>query len=127
MSDEQWRTFFLLCTKVLGPGSSQAWDSQSWCAWTTFGNFLHYWAAGVPSESEIEPHGIADGGTWGQPFPYQDLAHIAIPAEFYWEHVEPGNFRNGTRRQELDALSSALTSAAIKHRKTKLVLELKFY
>ena len=127
MSNEHWRTFFLICAKVLGPGSSQAWDSQSWCTWTTFGNFLHYWSAGLPAEAELGPESTGDGGTWGQPFPYQDIAHIAIPSEFYWERIAPGDFSNGTRRQDLNALSVALAAAGIEHRKTELVLELKFY
>ncbi len=127
MSDEQWRTFFVLCARVLGPGSSQAWDSQSWCTWTTFGNFLHYWSAGLPGPEELGARGTGDGGTWGQPFDYQDIAHIAIPAEFYWERIAPGEFSNGTRRQDLEILSSALSDAEIPHRKTELVLEVKLY
>ena len=127
MSNEQWRTFFLTCAQVLGPGSSQSWDSKSWCTWTTFGNFLHYWSAGLPAEHELGPEATGDGGTWGQPFPYQDIAHIAIPAVFYWELSLPGDFSSGTKQQDLGALSLALAAAGIEHRKTELVLELKFY
>ncbi len=127
MSNDQWRRFFLACAHVLGPGSTQAWESPSWCVWTTFGNFLHYWAAGLPAEEELGPEGTFDGGTWGQPFNYQDIAHIAIPAEFYWEHVNTGDFSNGTKRQDLESLSQALAAAGIVHRKTELVLEVKLY
>ena len=127
MSNEHWRTFFLICAQTLGPGNSHAWASQSWCTWTSFGNFLHYWSAGLPAESELDSEGTRDGGTWGQPFNYQDIAHIAIPADFYWERIAPGAFSSGTKRQNLDALSSALEAAGIEHRKTELVLELKFY
>ena len=122
MSNEQWRTFFLICARVLGRGSS-----QSWCVWTTFGNLLHYWSAGLPAESELAPECTRDGGTWGQPFRYQDIAHIAIPAQFYWERIAPGEFSNGTRRQDITTLSESLAAARIPHRKTELVLELKFY
>lgn len=37
MTDSQWKTFFELCAKVLGPGSwHDAAQSTSWCAWTLF-------------------------------------------------------------------------------------------
>ena len=127
MSNQHWRTFLLVCGQVLGPGNTQAWASQSWCVWTTFSNFLHYWSAGLPAESELGPEGICDGGTWGQPFNYQDIAHFAIPAEFYWERMDAQDFSNGTKPQDLAGLSIALSAAGVPHRKTDLVLEVKLY
>jgi hypothetical protein len=130
MTNEDWQAFFRTCARVLGAGARQAAQSRSWCAWTTFGSLsesVHYWAAGLPAAADLAPVGTADGGVWGQPFLYQDLAHVVIPREFYWETVEPGRFENGTREQDIGALSRELTVAGIEHRLTELVLEVKLY
>jgi hypothetical protein len=130
MTNDQWHNFFRICAKVLGPGARRAAQSKSWCAWTTFGSLsdsVHYWAAGLPAEEDLAEVGTADRGAWGQPFLYKDLAHIIIPREFYWEIVAPGQFENGTRQQDIAALSAALNSAGIRHRLTELVLEIKLY
>jgi hypothetical protein len=130
MTDQKWQTFFRMCARVLGAGARSAAQSESWCAWTTFrslGESINYWSAGLPAESELSAVGVADGGTWGQPFVYQDLAHIIIPRQFYWEIVEPGRFENGAKQQDLEALSRELTEAGIEHRLTELVLEIKLY
>src|SRR5689334_12971292 len=96
MTNEEWRTFFLVCSRVLGPGYRQAHFSQSWCAWTTFGALqesVHYWSSGLPAEPALGLLGTNDGGpAWGQPFSYQDIAHIVIPAQFNWERQSNGAF-----------------------------------
>jgi hypothetical protein len=130
MTDQDWQTFFRTCARVLGTGARQAAQSRSWCAWTTFGSLsesVHYWAAGLPAEGDLAAVGTTDSGVWGQPFLYQDLAHVVIPREFYWEAVEHGRFENGTREQDIGALSTELTSAGIHHRLTESVLEIKLY
>ena len=130
MSDEQWLTFFRVCASVLGQGSAPVEQSASWCAWTTFNSLkesVQYWSAGLPQEAELGPHGTTDGGTWGQPFSYQSLAHVIIPKEFYWESAAAPGFRHGTKRQDIEWLSRELTNVGVQHRLTELVLEIKCY
>lgn len=84
MTDEQWQVFYRICAQELGVGRGAS-ESRSWCAWTTsrsLGELVHYWAAGIPPEQELGDSGVRDGGPWGQPSLYGDLAHIIIPAEF---------------------------------------------
>ena len=130
MTDANWRAFFTICARVLGLGSSCAPKSQSWCAWTTFESLqsqLTYWTAGLPSANELTESHTTDGGTWGQPFSYQDIAHIIIPKMFYWELQEGQVFKNGMQQQDIDALSVELQAAGLPHRKTDLVLEIKLF
>ena len=129
MSNEEWFTFFTACARVLGPGGHRPTEDGSWCAWTTFrslGEEVHYWSAGVPLQSELGPTGTNDGGTWGQPFLYRDLAHVIIPRQVYWERTAP-QFTHGTKTQSIELLSKDLTIARIPHRVTELVLEVKLY
>ena len=129
MSNEEWRTFFSICARVLGPGAHRPTEGGSWCAWTTFSSLqleVNYWSAGLPLESELGATGTNDGGTWGQPFLYRDLAHVIIPREVYWECIGP-NFTNGTNTQDLERLSAELTVAKVPHRLTELILEIKLY
>lgn len=58
---------------------------------------------------------------------YDDLAHLIVPASFYWENVEAGEFHSGLKRQDLELLSSELGKLNIQHRKTELVLEIKLF
>ncbi|MEN9491817.1 MAG: hypothetical protein RJA63_2266 [Pseudomonadota bacterium] len=62
-----------------------------------------------------------------QPFQYSDLAHLIIPAQFYWERVIDSEFQSGTKQQDIDQLSKELTQYGLPHRKTNLVLEIKLY
>lgn len=129
MTDQQWLVFFKICARILGPGDHRPTERGSWCAWTTFASLqeqLHYWSAGLPRESELGATGVADGGTWGQPFSYQDIAHIVIPREVYWEVAAP-DFTHGSKLQDIQRLSSELDAARLQHRLTELVLEVKLY
>jgi len=130
MSDPDWQSFFLVCADFLGAGSARAAHSNSWCAWTTFRRLNEdagYWTSGLPNRHDIADSYIKDGGVWGQPFLYSDLAHIIVPRQFCWQ-TEPGAaFSSGTRRQDLDGLSSKLSKAGIDHRLTSLVLEIKLF
>jgi hypothetical protein len=129
MTDQEWHKFFTICASVLGPGNRIASKSPSWCSWTTFSKLsddVFYWQCGLPPADELMPTYIQDGGTWGQPFRYQDIAHIVLPRTFHWETTE-GGYKSGEKTQDLDRLSQELTAAGIKHRLTELVLEIKLY
>jgi hypothetical protein len=131
MLNNQWKAFFLACRDVLGQGAHHSRFSESWCAWTTFSALrsgeIHYWTCGTPEYSEILDTHVEDGGIWGQPFSYDDLAHIIIPKTFYWETEGGPNFRNGTKTQNIETLSERLRKEGIEHRITDLVLEVKLY
>jgi hypothetical protein len=131
MNDSSWRKLLLAARRVLGHGDSVAWASDSWCAWTTFSsleNGVGYWASGLPEEAELLEAWVADGGTWGQPFRYADLAHLVIPAKFYWEQYdEVKGFQCGHKRQGIARLSKTLEGLGISHRLTDLILEVKLY
>ena len=131
MNDDQWRSLLTHARNQLGHGESISWASESWCAWTTFSSLEHhltYWACGLPEVQELQEHGICDGGTWGQPFVYSDLAHLIIPAKFYWERFDENNgFQQGYKLQKIKQLSNALQGEGIEHRLTDLVLEVKLY
>ena len=130
MSDALWREFFIHCSRVLGQGDAQAARSQSWCSWTTFARLradAKYWAAGLPAERELLANGTGDGGTWSQPFIYQEIAHVIVPRRFTWELILDRSFESGAREQAIDRLSEELTVCGIKHRTTSLVLEIKLF
>ena len=63
------------------------------------------------------------GGTWTQSFAYSDLAHLIIPARFYWEtsSTEAG-FQSGYKPQDIAKLLDELS-----HRLSERVLEIKLY
>ena len=116
---------------VLGSGDPAAAKSNSWCAWTTFARLSDdagYWTGGLPRESDIGTRGITDGGVWGQPFLYAQIAHVLVPAKFIRETgTATPQYSAGEVQQDLEALSAALNAARIAHRKTELVLEIKRY
>lgn len=130
VSDKDWREFFRICTEWLGQGDQLASKSASWCAWTTYRRISEdfgYWACGLPAIDDIGETGIGDGGVWGQPFNYSELAHMIIPRSFYWEANVDGRFERGLRSQDIDELSSRLAAAGFQHRLTDLILEIKLY
>jgi len=124
MTDAQWLKFFHVCAQELAP------LVESWCAWTTFrslGESVHYWAAPLPRLSELSESGVIDGGTWGQPFLFRDLAHIVVPREFQREDTCSGEFQLTEYVQDLESLSAALRNAGVLHQHGKFVLEIKLY
>jgi hypothetical protein len=133
LTDEQWHAFFLACCERLPPGSEFHYPrlGESWCAFTTFrrlGDDAGYWTHGLPHMNDIGERWINDGGVWGQPFHFHDLAHLIIPKTFGWERYEDGRFVDGGRdTQDIEGLSAALTEKRIEHRLTELVLEIKCY
>jgi hypothetical protein len=130
MKDHQWRKLLKISRQILGKGSYVAGASESWCAFTTFSSLTdicNYWHCGLPDDDELEETGIADGGIWGQPFLYADLAHIIFPATFRWERFDNGQLVHGERHQPIHALAAELEGSGIPFRLTELVLEVKLY
>jgi len=129
MDDTKWKVFFLLSRRLLGEGDSDPSLSTSWCAYTTFsslGHGVYYFNSGFPEIEHCLDSCIADGSTWRQSIRYDDLAHIVIPAAFYWEKVGDV-FSCGYKEQDIVALASELTRHNIEHRITDQVLEIKLY
>jgi hypothetical protein len=130
MNDHQWKIFFTICADTLGESGYMSHLSDNWCSWTTFSRLNHdagYWTSGLPKTSEINDTSISDGGTWGQPFSYKDIAHIIIPRSFYWELSENGSFNSGSKSQEIYNLSKKLSMASVPHQSSELLLEIKCY
>lgn len=129
----QWRSFFLACVECLQPGDFSRSPSQgaSWCAYTTFGRLgsdAGYWTSGLPLAEDIGERGINDGGIWGQPIAYDDIAHVIIPRTIYWEDIREGRrLSDGYAVQDIDTLSLVLSAKGIDHRRTAHVLEIKCY
>ncbi|TBW47478.1 hypothetical protein EZI54_22735 [Marinobacter halodurans] len=130
MAPEIWKRFFETCCEVLGVGSHVAMRSDNWCSWTTYDRLTldaEYWSSGLPTAKEIGDIGIGDGGVWGQPFSYSQIAHLIVPRKFYWESFESGEFRDGFKEEPLESLSKVLETKDVPHRLTDLVLEIKCY
>lgn len=127
LSQENWHEFFVTCAELLGPGDQHG----SWCAATSFRRLADdagYWTHGLPKMSDIAPTHIKDGGVWGQPFAFSDLAHVIIPKTFKWERYENGAFEDYvSQAQDIERLSNALSTKGIAHRLTDLILEIKLY
>lgn len=123
MTEQEWKLFFELASTDIGAGEWNIQFSKSWCLWTTFARLSldsGYWQAGLPKITDIGESGIGDGGVWGQPFKYSDLAHIIIPVRFT---TETGDVRN----QNIAALYERLCKVGIKSRLTETLLEIKLY
>lgn len=130
MTNEEWKKFFILGRTVLGPGSSSPEVSTSWCAYTSFSairNGAQYWHLGFPDFEDILDTKLADGGVWRQVWHYDDLAHVVVPATFYWETEGGPKFTSGQKQQNIHLLSDKLQEAGVAHRLTDLVLEIKLY
>jgi hypothetical protein len=130
MSPVEWKLFFVTAVEVLGEGEFSALLSPSWCSWTTFTRLQEdagYWTCGLPKFSEIGEIAIKDGGVWGQPFLYLQIAHLIIPARFIWESSGGATYSSGNKVQNIQALSIRLTSENIPHRLTNFALEVKVF
>ena len=130
MTDEQWLAFFTLARETLGEGSWDLYSSESWCACTCFGNLrcgANYFNCGVPPLEDLKPQGLRDGGLWRHEYRFADLAHVLLPRPFYRERMLDGQFSNGEKTQDVDALAAALTRRGVPHRCTDLLLEIKLY
>lgn len=103
---------------------------NTWCAWTTFSRMNEkagYWSAPLPNADELLEFCTADGGAWGQPFPYNDLAHIIIPHKFILEFFEDEKFYVREIFQDIEGLSLKLTQEDITHYLSNYALEVKIY
>ena len=104
---------------------------RSWCCWTTFGRLecdTVYWSAELPLESELHETSVADGGSWGQPFSYREIAHVIIPRTFLEEPWSAdGTFTQWDHEQDIEGLSKALDLEGINHNLLQFCLELKLY
>ena len=136
-----WRRFLELSTShLVSPCRTiaGAWNSEdervplrrSWCSWTTFTRLeadAGYWTGELPLITELADTGIRDGGSWGQPFPYAELAHVMIPRRFEEEYADNGAFHIWGHEQDIDGLSMLLTADGIEHRHSKYVLEIRLF
>lgn len=125
-----WHKLLRIASRELAMAPCVAPAKWSWCSWTTFdrlGEDAGYWAATLPLEREILEDGTSDGGSWGQPFLYNQLAHLIIPRRFYWEQLSTQGFESGVHTQDLERVSQRLTAEKIAHRLTAYVLEVKLY
>jgi hypothetical protein len=125
-----WKSFLEISRNTLGKGARNPCLSASWCSFTTFCSLqhnVHYWNCGFPNVSELLDDRTIDGGLWSQEFFYEDMAHVIIPSQFYWENSSNGIFQNGYKKQNIVLLSKKLRVANIRHRLTDIVLEVKLY
>jgi hypothetical protein len=125
-----WHRFLAVASRHLALSPCNVPGKWSWCAWTTFERLREdagYWTAPLPLETELLAEGTSDGGAWGQPFRYSQLAHVIIPRHFCWEQVSAESFDSGVHEQDVEGLSERMTAEGIVHRLTEYVLEVKLY
>lgn len=125
-----WRNFLLTAGAHLGLNPCDVSHAWSWCSWTTFtrlGEDAGYWTAPLPLQSELLAESIADGGTWGQPFRYADLAHVVVPRRYVWENVSGDAYDFGMHEQDIVGLSKILKEEGIEHCVSDVVLDIKIY
>lgn len=78
-------------------------------------------------EHELRDTWTADGGTWGQPFEYRDLAHMLIPRNVQWELFLNGTWVMVKHQQDIAGLSGALNNHGISHHLSDYALEVKLF
>jgi len=101
---------------------------RSWCSWTTFDRLARdsgYWTAELPLENELGESYVKDGGTWGQPFPYNAIAHIIIPRHFIEEPWPGDAFYQWVHEQDIDRLATFLDRAGVRYHHSAYALEVK--
>ena len=125
-----WYKFFTTTARHLSLNPCASPGPATWCSWTTFarlGENAGYWTYPFPLESELLETGTTDGGTWGQPFAYHDIAHIIVPRRFFWDLATDKGYECGEHMQDIKGLSALLQQQDVEHRLTELVLEVKLY
>jgi hypothetical protein len=124
MNNHNWKIVFLNASQILGEGEMNIERSVSWCSWTTFERLKcgdsGYWTGGIPKMHEISDWGIEDDSIWRQPFTFESLAHLIIPAEFC-------SGMGVVKSQRIDLLSDALKELGIPFQDKKFLLEIKLY
>jgi hypothetical protein len=108
--------------------------AATWCSFTTFGRLgdnAGYWTFPLPKDTELGRDATTDGGTWREPFRYEEIAHFLLPRRFYGEAYDgreaggPVRFFHWHHYQDIDGLSDLLKSAGIEHRLSTFALEIK--
>jgi len=130
MDHSHWKLFFGTCAELFGVGAAAAAQSKNWCSWTTFRRLNEdclYWASGFPAPGEFTDTHVVDGGVWGQPFSYKDIAHLIVPKKFYWESQSNRGFESGFKEQDIILLSKFLTDRNVPHKLTEITLEIRAY
>jgi len=130
MKSHDWEKIFRLSSKTLGVGNPCAKESNTWCSWTTFSRLKEdagYWTSGLPNNDDIGESFIKDNGVWIQPFLYEDIAHLIIPKEFFWEVISKTGYENGVKYQNLEKLSIELHRLRLEHNLSKYCLEFKLF
>lgn len=125
-----WHQFFTTTARHLSHNPCNSPGPRSWCSWTTFTRLEEnagYWTYPFPLESELLETGTTDGGTWGQPFSYAEIAHLIVPHRFFWDLSSDEGYKCGEHEQDINGLSALLTAEEIEHRLTELVLEVKLF
>lgn len=124
MQTDKWKEFFSLVSRVLGKGHFDIEVSESWCSWTTFERLKNddagYWQAGIPAQPDIGDKNIKDGSVWGQPFWFDDIAHIIIPKKFVTD-------MGVAKKQDIETLAKKLQVNSIEHSINEYLLEIKLY
>lgn len=114
-----WRRILQISSEHLRRDPSPVCHAWSWCSWTTFsrlGEDAGYWQAPLPAIRELLDDYVDDGGTWGQPFRYSDLAHIIVPRRFGWEGSQDSGWEGGYHEQDIIGLSAYLRAEQLDHR-----------
>jgi hypothetical protein len=132
MNNTQWKAFFTTCAKLFKDGEKDIKSSPNWCSWTTFTRLTEdsgYWQSGLPHMHELRDKGTTDGGTWSQPFLYEDIAHLIVPKTFTRELLtgegEQSIFQRVLATQDIEALSEALAAESVPHTLTAIALEIR--
>jgi hypothetical protein len=103
---------------------------RSWCSWTTFRRLevdAGYWKAELPLAEELGETCVNDGGTWGQPFQYDEIAHLIIPRRFVEEPFGGDAFRQWVHEQDVRGLADRLDSAGVPYHISEYALEVKLF
>lgn len=124
MTNDQWKIFFEVGSRFLTNGNHNMAFSDSWCSWTTFSRLTAsdcgYWTSGFPALEDISEKYIKDGGVWGQPFRFEDLAHVIIPRTFI-------TILGEEKQQDISSFSNELSNFNIPHSINEPILEIKLY
>jgi len=130
MNNQQWYKFFSICATHLGTGAPTIVNSDNWCSWITFDRLeedVRYWTSGLPKSDELNETSLQDGGVWGHPFLFNEIAHIILPKKFFGEACIDGKYQFVHKEQNIENISDLLTNAGIEHRCTDKILEIKLY
>ena len=103
---------------------------KTWCSWTTFSRLADnagYWTGELPLEAELLEKCTTDGGNWGQPFGYDELAHVIIPPTFTEEGRRAGQYTDWDHTQDIEGLSKRLDAAGIAHTLSVHALDIKLF